>query len=162
MAKRYRHAPVGKAELHSLVKLARDEEAAFFERNPQLIRPYRDRLLAVALCQGAALQYLKRGYGINDFDVHFFYAQNPKKPRLSRTVRRIYANVGSFQDVPVDFIRSVVPMQNAAQQRPVVNMLQVFLIDHPTSNAAHLSRKAVVGLLPAELLGTLIWPPTLL
>ena len=162
MAKRYRHAPVGKAELRSLVELALAEEAAFFERNPHLIRPYRDRLLAAALCQGAALQYIGRGYGINDFDVHFFYAQNPAKPRLSRTVRRVYADVGAFRNVPVDFIRSVVPSQRPGKQRALVPFLQVFLIDQPTSNAAHLARKAVVGLLPHRLFGTIVWPPTLL
>ena len=82
MAKQYLNRPVTQAELDALASLAAAEEIAFFRRNPHLVAPYRDRLLAVALCQGAALQLLGRGYGVNDFDVHFFYAQNPAKPRF--------------------------------------------------------------------------------
>ena len=57
----YIQRPVGRAELDALAALARDEERAFFERNPHLIQPYRSRLVAAALCQGAALQYLDIG-----------------------------------------------------------------------------------------------------
>ena len=91
MKKPYLQRPVGRAELKSLVELVHIEEKAFFKRNPHLIKPYRNRLLAVALCQGAALQRIGCGKGVKDFDVHFFYAQNPDKPLLSRTVKRILA-----------------------------------------------------------------------
>jgi hypothetical protein len=56
--KTYIHEPVGRPELSALAHLAREEERAFFERNPHLLKPYRNRLVAAALCQGAALQYL--------------------------------------------------------------------------------------------------------
>lgn len=79
---------------------AKAEEAAFFERNPHLVRPYRDRLIAVALCQGAALQYVRRGYGVNDFDVNVFDSQNPQKPKLARAKKRVYSDVGRFKNTP--------------------------------------------------------------
>jgi hypothetical protein len=108
MQKRYVQRPVGWSELQALRTLAKAEEAAFFERNPHLVRSYRDRLIAVALCQGAALQYLRRGYGVNDFDVHFFYSQNPQKQKLTRARKRMHS-VGRFNNMPVDFLRTVVP-----------------------------------------------------
>src|SRR6476660_6270507 len=100
MPKRYVQRPVGLAELQALTTLAKAEEAAFFDRNSHLVRPYRDRLIVAALCQGAALQYLRRGYGVNDFDVHFFYSQNPQKPRLTRAKKRMHSDVGQFKDMP--------------------------------------------------------------
>jgi hypothetical protein len=116
-------------------------------------------LLAIALCQGAALQYLGRGYGINDFDLHYFYAQNPSKPRLSRAVGRVFVSVGNFANVPVDFIRSVVPGgEPTSDVDSVVRQLRVFLNQARTANAAHLAEKAVVGLSPSLLFGATIWP----
>src|SRR6266542_3717021 len=107
MSKHYLKWPVTSAELEALAALATEEERAFFRRNPHLVGAYRDRLLAVALCQGAALQFLGRGYGVNDFDVHFFYARNPAKPRLARTVKRTWASVGAFPNIAVDFVRTI-------------------------------------------------------
>ena len=36
------------------------------------------------------------GYGINDFDVHYFYERNHVHPQLARRPKRIRATVGSF------------------------------------------------------------------
>ncbi len=119
MGKHYIQRPVGRAELRSLLELADAEKQAFFDRNPHLARHYRRRLLAIALCQGAANQYIRRGRGVNDFDVHFFYSQNPAKLRLSRTVKRIFATVGTFKKkMPVDFIRTVVPVPKQIRNSP--------------------------------------------
>ena len=59
--------------------LTKAEEANFFERNPHFVQPYRSRLIGTSLCQGAALQYLGRGYGVNEFPQFMFL---PKKPVL--------------------------------------------------------------------------------
>ena len=157
MMKHYIHRRVGKAELESLAMLAEAEEERFFHDNPHLTQPYRKRLVAVALCQGAALWYLGRGKGVNDFDVHFFYRQNPKKLRLTRAVKHIRETVGSFRDIQVDFIRTVIPARLCSPGRDVVELLQAFLTKTPTSNARHLARKAVIGLSPQKLFGKTIW-----
>ena len=68
----YIKQPVTLTELEDLAKHAVEEEEAFFKRNPHLVELYRQRLILVALCQGAALQFLDRGYGVKDFDIHFF------------------------------------------------------------------------------------------
>lgn len=41
-------------------------------------RPYADRILCVALCQGAALHYVDGSNGVKDFDVYTFYAEHPE------------------------------------------------------------------------------------
>ena len=42
--------PVGQDEIEALVRLATEEERAFFVRNPHLVEFYGDRLILVALC----------------------------------------------------------------------------------------------------------------
>lgn len=160
MAKTYIQRPVGDAELRDLALLAKAEEVAFFHRCPHLVSPYRERLMLAALCQGAALQYLGQGYGVNDFDVHFFYAQNPERPRLSRSGKHISrADVGAFSAVRVDFLRAVVPgAEPGLTATGAVKRIQEYLARPPTRRAGHLAKKAVVGLYPQEVFGFRIWP----
>ncbi|HWO28338.1 MAG TPA: hypothetical protein VNO32_06030 [Candidatus Acidoferrum sp.] len=157
MDKRYIDQPVGRAELSSLAALATVEETKFFARNPHLVESYGGRLIAAALCQGAALQYLGRGYGVNDFDIYFFYSQNPAKLRLLRAVKGIRAAVGAFDNIRVDFIRTVVPPDPRKGDLKKVETLRAFLKESPTANAAYLAQKAVVGILPDNLFGLVIW-----
>jgi hypothetical protein len=158
MSKTYIKQQVTLAELRDLATLAQREESDFFARNPHLSELYRNRLIAVALCQGAALQFVGRGYGVADFDVHFFYNQNPSKPRLSRAVKRLTADVGNFEHAPIDFVRTVVPsLLCGSHDNDAQTLLRGFLQQKPTANAAHLSKKAVVGLIPEALFGRIIW-----
>jgi len=158
MAKHYVQRPVGRPELRRLSVLAKSEEIRFFTDNQHLVAPYRGRLVAIALCQGAALQYLGRGYGVNDFDVHFFYMQNPRKPRLTRARKRIVADVVSFENITVDFLRTVVPVRmKVPMGMGVMKLLRTFLEQAPTANAKHLATKAVVGMFPPEIYGKTIW-----
>jgi hypothetical protein len=153
----YWRLPVEVGELRSLVAIAKAEENDFFRRNPHVAKSYRSRLIGVALCQGAALQYLRCGYGVKDFDLHFFYAQNPDKPRLSRAVKRIHSTVGRFDSIPVDFIRTVIPPPRSGKPHSIEDQLRSFLDTRPTANATHLSQKAVIGLYPPEIFGTTLW-----
>lgn len=161
MGKHYIQRPVRRAELRSLLKLAGAEQRDFFRRNPHLVRHYGRRLLAIALCQGAALQYIRRGHGVNDFDVHFFYSQNPAKPRLSRKVKRNPdARVGTFsKKMPVDFIRTVVPVARAGYKQSLAERIQAFLRDRSTCRAMYLSKKAVVALFPRVIFAKVLWRP---
>jgi hypothetical protein len=74
------------------------------------------------------------GRGVNDFDVHFFYSQNPVKLRLSRAVKRISdVTVGTFKEIPVDFIRTVVPVTQADRKQSLMECIEAFLGERPTS-----------------------------
>ena len=155
----YINKPVTLKELRDLAKHARMEEKAFFiTRNPHLVESYRQRLILVSLCQGAALQFLGCGYGVKDFDIHFFYAQNPDKLRLSRAVKHCWADVGDFPNAQIDYIRTVIPnAQPCLKPEEVIQTVQEFLRRKPTKNALHLSQKAVIGLYPDEVFGKQIW-----
>src|SRR5436309_7834001 len=84
------------ADLERLRDVARADREFMFERNPNW-RAYRDRMLCVALCQGAALHYINGASGIKDFDVWTFFARSPARahpdPALFR--RRRAADFGA-------------------------------------------------------------------
>jgi len=105
-----------------------------------------------------ALQYLGQGHGVKDFDIHFFYLQNPAKPRLSRAVRRMTAEIGAFSSIPVDFVRTIIPLGQAHAQASSVEQVRRFLGSARTQNALHLARQPVIGLLPDGLFSVIIWP----
>lgn len=151
--------PVGQDEIEALVRLSTEEERAFFVRNPHLVEFYGDRLILVALCQGAALQFLGRGNGVKDFDVHFFYAKNPDRPRVRSHSRLPSADVGSFSGVAVDFLRAIVPeAQPPERPEEAVDTVREYLTAGRTVRARKLVKKAVIGLMPKEILGKKIWP----
>lgn len=51
------YGPLTDSHLKRLAEIAEQDREAMFENNPHL-EVYRDRVLLVALCQGAALHYL--------------------------------------------------------------------------------------------------------
>jgi hypothetical protein len=67
-------------DLRNLASIARKDREDLFKRKPEFGKIYRDRLMCVALCQGAALHYLDGKTGIKDFDVWTFYKAYPKMP----------------------------------------------------------------------------------
>ncbi len=68
------------------------------------------------------------------------------------------ATVGTFKKTSVDFIRTVLPLTEANQKRSLTERIRAFLRERPTSNAVHLSKKAVVGLFPKTIFAKVLWP----
>lgn len=66
-------------DLARLAQIARRDREDRFTRRPRW-RPYADRVLCVALCQGAALHYVDGRNGVKDLDVYAFYARFPTCP----------------------------------------------------------------------------------
>ena len=60
-------------DLDTLRDLALYELSAFFGRRSDLTN-FRSKLVAIALCQGAALHYVDGITGIKDFDIYFFFS----------------------------------------------------------------------------------------
>src|SRR5208283_3565128 len=60
-------------------KIAVVDLDSLFKRRP-VLRIYRRRLFAIALCQGAALHYIDKKNGVKDFDVWCFFRSHPKRP----------------------------------------------------------------------------------
>jgi hypothetical protein len=68
------------ADLQRLATIARADREDLFHRNPAFGRLYADRLICVALCQGAALHYIDRQNGVKDFDEWTFFRAHPDRP----------------------------------------------------------------------------------
>jgi len=151
--------PITDNILRLLASLADRERKDFFRRNPSAAPLYRDRFVAAALCQGAALHFLDRDNGVKDLDIHLFYIQHPKRRQLSRRVYSIEYDFPTFGRRRVDFIRTVIPEWVASRtSRNVIKLLQAFLREEPTANSYYLAQKAVVGLLPRSTFGAVVWP----
>ena len=65
-------------DLARLRRIATQDRELFFARNPD-VAIYSDRLITVALCQGAALHFVDRKNGVKDLDVWTFYAEHPAR-----------------------------------------------------------------------------------
>jgi hypothetical protein len=97
--------PISDADLARLCEFALIDLAGLVERNTFTGRRYRDRLLCIALCQGAALHYVNRRNGVKDFDVWSFFAARPAGPFPDR--RRVEYDFGpsKFHRHPDDAAR---------------------------------------------------------
>lgn len=82
--------PLTKRHLSRLSKIAAEDHEGFYERRPE----YRERLIAVALAQGAALHYLDRRTGVKDLDVWSFFALPPGATRFPEDKRSKHLDFG--------------------------------------------------------------------
>ena len=71
---------IRKRDLKKLAAIAREDREDLFSRKANLGKIYRNRIICVALCQGAALHYIDGKNGIKDFDVWTFFREHPKRP----------------------------------------------------------------------------------
>ncbi len=81
-------AKIEESDLERLALLSREDRDEFFSRQPRWQQLYANRLLCVALCQGAAVHYVDGRYGVKDFDIWTFYAQHPDEAFPWRRVGR--------------------------------------------------------------------------
>ena len=155
-------ATITKADLERLSIIAEYDRRDLFRRKPHL-QIYRERLICVALCQGAALHYINGQAGVKDLDVWSFYVQHPTRHFPYR--RRSEALFGDmrygpnpnpeFQNKTVDLIGRSIP--TIASDDPVA-ALRCYLTAARTSSARELARKAAVIVAPDHLLGIVAWP----
>jgi hypothetical protein len=158
---------ITKRDLARLRDIARADRERMFNTNPRWAH-YRDRLLCVALCQGAAF-HLLRGYGgIKDFDVWSFFARSPKRPfpdpalyrrngtadfgrsRFGRTPSALSTITGRRVDL---LSRSL----DASPGANPIDAVQMWLGNGRGRSARLLRQKAVILIEP--LIGTIVWPP---
>lgn len=141
-------------DLRRLAEIARADREELFARNGDLAHCYADRVLCVALCQGAAAHFLDPTVGINDFDVWTFLRAH--EARLFSPRRRIARDFGDpkfgkssdrpdFVGKRVDLIGRSIP---ATGDEDPAAALQRYLSSRQTRSAACLAAKAVVLLEP--------------
>jgi len=157
--------PIADADLGTLAALAVQDREEFFARNPRWGQLYGDRLLCVALCQGAGLHFVDRTTGVKDFDVWTFYAGHPTAPFPVR--RRWTKDFGESRFGPdpfepeqyrgrrVDLLARSIPCEVGANP---VEALRQYLSTSATNTARLLAQKAVVLIDPRALRGVVAWP----
>jgi hypothetical protein len=158
-------APITLDDLARLAELATADRDQIFARHRLLGQRYADRVLCVALCQGAALHYLDGRNGVKDFDVWTFYAEHPHGTFPARRVARADFGPSKFGRLPndlrpyagrrVDLIGRSLPVEPDADP---VQALRRYLSTSRTTSARALAGKAVVLVDPAHLRGVIAWP----
>lgn len=159
-------AALTKDHLKRLGKLARQDREGLFARNPHLA-VYRDRILLVALCQGAALHYLDGINGVKDLDVYTFYAVDPDVAWPYRRHGVVDFGPSELGWRPADehvrgkrFVGRAVDLfgraLRVAPEADPVNAVRDWLQTN-NSTPRLLRRKAVVGIEPSRYLGKTIW-----
>jgi len=154
---------IERSDLERLSALAREDREVFFSRIPRWKELYSDRVICMAMCQGAALHYVNSKNGIKDFDVWTFYAQHPK---ASFPARRVVSkdfgmskfgkdsNEAHYIGRRVDLIgRSIA----CAVDVDPVEAIKKYLSGAQTSSARLLAVKAVVLIEPADRCGLVVW-----
>ena len=159
------------ADLQLLGQMAAEDRELFYRRRPE----YRDRLLCVALCQGAGKHYVDvardslNPNGVKDFDVWSFFAAIPGE-RFPADKRNRHVDFGPskfrrwsnelerfrhFTGRRVDLLMRALPVPPDADP---VGGLREYLAEGRTRSAQELAAKGVVLIEPESLLGTIVWP----
>lgn len=157
--------PIKREDLRRLLELAREDRCTFFRKYPKWAALYADRVLGVALCQGAAVHYIDSTAGINDFDVYTFFAADPKRRWYAKRLQSVdFGNPKfgqseitrpGFRGRRVDLMGRALEVTRDAD---VVDAVRHWLRAGATKTARELSKKAVVLLEPEDQLGTVVWP----
>jgi hypothetical protein len=158
------YEPITDNDLRRLGELAAEDRNSLFARRPETGKLYAGRLVAVALCQGAALHRVNGRNGVKDFDVWSFYLERPERPYPYR--RNGTADFGDpkFGTSPgweqligrrVDLLGRSLPLDAGAD---VVWELHRYLRQGRTSTARYLAANAMVLIEPAGRLGEIVWP----
>jgi hypothetical protein len=157
--------PIAAKHLARLAELAIQDRLDFFARYPQWGELYSNRVLCVALCQGAAQHYLDGTTGVKDFDVWTFYQQHPACSFPARRIGHADFGRSPFGRHPaettltgrkVDMIGRSIPSTHGAD---IAQTLREYLATGKTDSARLLAHKAVVLIDPPKLRGRVVWPP---
>jgi hypothetical protein len=155
--------PITKSDLRRLGRIALLDLQSLFSRKPSL-RIYRDRLFAIALCQGAALHFIDKKNGVKDFDVWCFFRSHPKRPFPYRRNEQVDFGDPKFGQSPgwehfvgrrVDLLGRSLPVRST--ELPT-EALQHYLSAGRTASARALAAKAMILIYPKSNLGRVVWP----
>ena len=153
-------------DLRRLAKLAQQDLDAFFGRKRKTAQLYRSRLLALALCQGAAEHFVRLGHGVKDFDVWAFFEKSPTRPFPYRRRGMVDFGESRFGHHPtknkgytgrtVDVIGRSIPKKRGQSSEDAILS---YLVEAKTASAKHLRIRPVVMLFPTRRVGHVIWDP---
>ncbi len=165
----YEH--IDSQDLALLARLAAENREQFFAGRPE----FRDRLLCVALCQGAGQHYVDVANGsttpngVKDFDVWSFFAAIPGE-RFPAAIRNSHVDLGpskfgqypneperfaGFSGRRIDLFLRALPVEVDADP---AEALRAYLAGRRTNSAGHLAMKGVVLIEPDARRGEVVWP----
>jgi hypothetical protein len=157
---------IGTADLQRLLDLASADRQHFFRRQREWAAIYESRILATALCQGAAEHFLRGERGINDFDVYTFYETDPRRRWCAK--RRKVADFGDpkfgrssdrpeFRGRRVDLFGRAI--KRLPDEPPIESIRNWLRMARGQTTPWFLARTAVILLEPE--LGQVAWPEVL-
>jgi hypothetical protein len=159
---------IARPDLRKLLKHAYQDLEEFFHRNPKWRKLYANRIMCIALCQGAALHFVNGEYGVKDFDVWTFFYEHLKGPFPYRRRGEKDFGISKFGGHPsdsenfkgrrIDMIGRSLKVRKSTD--PIKN-IRNYLRKPRTKSAKELSKKAVVLLTPERYMGKIVWPETI-
>lgn len=155
---------IAKEDLSRLAKIAARDRDSFFTVHKDWAALYKKRLFATALCQGAALHYLRGDIGIQDFDVYSFFASHPKRPWYAKRNKHVDFGSSKFGKSPSspNFIGRRVDLLGRGIEFGVgddpADAIRRWLLTGRTRSSRYLAQKAVILLSPARRMGEVVWP----
>jgi hypothetical protein len=150
-------------DLERLAALARQDREDFFSRYARWKSLFADKVVCVALCQGAALHYVDGKNGVKDFDVWTFFARNSEASFPARRIVSKDFGSSKFNKDPaetrymgrrVDLVgRSI----NCSGDASPIEAIQEYLRLVKTLSAKQLALKTVILIDPPQLRGAVAW-----
>jgi hypothetical protein len=158
----YSHEKITTDDLTRLAKLALDDFDDFFARRPETGTLYRDRLLALCLCQGAAEHYASGAHRVKDFDVWGFFRAHRRRPFPPRRVGHAdfgrsrfgrHPDDNGYEGRRVDLIGRSIAL---GRGEDAIVAIRRYLKQGYTRGARLLAQRPVVVIHPAPRIGEMI------
>lgn len=153
------------SDLQRLADIAEQDRLSFFSFYPDWAKQYQDRVLGVALCQGAAMHFVDKTTGVQDFDVYTFYARHPARPWYAKRMKHGDFGLPKFgkSHGMSDYVGRRVDLMGRSLDvppgtDPAIAIRTWLASGRPGSSAGYLATKAVVLLSPHGRRGEVVWP----
>ncbi len=113
---------------------------------------YRDKLIAIALCQGAALHFIDKKNGVKDIDVWFFFEEDEKVkiPHRNNMLKSYCIECPNFGVKRIDCLKKMISLTiiGMAGSKDPLQVLRTYLKHAGTQTAYFLSQKPCIILYP--------------
>ena len=166
----YSAEQVTDTDLRRLQGLALSGIEGLFERRPATSGRFRNNLISICLCQGAALHReqtlagISEPHGVKDLDVWCFFSQVPGfqfPPRWRLELDFGPSHLGRDPSIDARFSGRKVDVMGrdiAFEQGDTPSrMIRRYLTTKPTGSAFYLARRPVIAIWPEGELGTAYW-----
>lgn len=158
------YARIETHHLRKLADLAMSDLTDLFAGCPQVGDRYRNRLMLLCLCQGAARHFVHGDRGVKDFDVWAFFAVHPEGPfpyrrrgkqDFGRSRFGASPNDEGYEGRRVDVLGRSIPCFDGREH---VDCVRDWLMCG-TKSSREVAKSPVVVIHPPADIGSIIWNP---